>query len=462
MGWHFLLVAIFVLGCQSVTPSESDGPAARTPSRLSSQMAESCEDTSTFYLKLCWPTTTVIKVSTSSTDYAHLDAIGAALSKWNELLTKVNGVPRFSWAVNDTTDADIIVRIDGSGTMYCGGQPAGEIVVRTLGSVDCPTASSYYGDITTVVAHELVTVLGWVDGVEQYGEAGVSDHCMSTFRTPTPGLLNTAVCYHDVQGLLQLYREGDVSLGQPAHYWGTKILTYSDVALPIQAVELGDSVAFTAAYLSVGPHAQYTDVVPAGPSTYSAYISPTARAHRSPGTAYLVGDQVGSADVTFRPTAPNGYALWEPLETEGVSAALTVTAPAPPVFKIDSIWSDSMPIRDPGVTTFFSRVVGAPGSPVSTRWIVTDSRTPTVSDTIWRAGWTTLDLMIDAGASYAIGLRVRPHWALHIGLEYSQDIPVCTGSGSALRWSGEEPGSPPPGTDAVGGCGGSGGGGDPD
>src|SRR5690606_2533734 len=132
---------------------------------------------------------------------------------------------------------------------------------------------------------------GWIDAVEQYGQAGVSNKCTSTFQTSSPGPLNTMVCYHDTQGLHRLYREGNLDLGPHTTYWGTKILSYSDVALPVSTVAVGDSVAFTAVYLSAGPNAQYTDVVPAGPGQYSVYVSPTSRAHRSPGTPYLVGDQ---------------------------------------------------------------------------------------------------------------------------------------------------------------------------
>jgi hypothetical protein len=96
---------------------------------------------------------------------------------------------------------------------------------------------------------------------------------------------------------------------------------------------------------------------------------------------------------------------------------------------------------------------------VSTRWIVIDSRTPTVADTIWRYGYSTLDINIPASASYNLSLRVRPHYNQTIGFEFTQDIPICTEAslqGGGSQFDGGK--SDDPVTNAIPGCGGGGGG----
>lgn len=121
-----------------------------------------------------------------------------------------------------------------------------------------------------------------------------------------------------------------------------------------------------------------------------------------------------------------------------------------PPFKVDSIWTDQMPVTQGGSHTIYTHVVSPPGQPVSMRWIITDSRTPSVADTLWGYGHSTIpSFTFDANASYTVSFRARPHWNQIIGIEYTQDIPVCTESQLA-KGGGN--------TNAVGGCSSSGGG----
>ncbi|MDX2207332.1 MAG: hypothetical protein SFU57_06780 [Gemmatimonadales bacterium] len=383
------------------------------------------------------------------------------MNNWNALLGQAPTSYRrlFNWNDTTTAGADVIVEVHGSATdSYCGKENGGRIDLFRLGSSECPTTRSSFGDIATVLAHELVTVLGWVDGVELFGVAGVSDEfCVATFPgTKDPGPLSTQHCYHDADGIMQLYRFGDAVLGDPTNYWGTRILALSDVGLAASTVAMGSSVAITATNLTAGPFAQYSATVPFGPASYSSQFFPSTSASRTGNS--VTGLVAGLVNVTLRPTsAPTGFKLWQPLSSEGRAVSLTVTPPPPVVFKVDRITPDTAGISVPGLTTFTAHVVGAPGTPVTTRWIVIDSRTPTVADTIWRVGSSTLDILIPAGASYAIGLRARPQFGQIIGFEAFQNIPVCTGSAllSGPSGGGTEvvaSESSPPTTDAVVGC----------
>lgn len=437
-------------------PPELGSP--EVPLLKASLVGPGCENTSTFYLKRCWPSQGLILVATVNTDDAVKNALLAGVDNWNTLLGQAPTSYRrlFNWNGTMTAGADVIVEVHGSATdSYCGKENGGRIDLFRLGSSECPTTNSSFGDIATVLAHELVTVLGWVDGVELFGVAGVTDEfCVATFPgDKDPGPLSTQHCYHDADGIMQLYRFGDAALGDPSTYWGTPILALSDVGLAASTVAVGSSVAITGTQLFTGPFSQVSAAVPYGPSNYSSQFFPSSSASRTGNS--VTGLLAGLVNVTLRPTSvPAGFKLWQPLNSEGRTVSLTVT---PGVFKVDRITPDTAGITVPGSTTFTAHVVGAPGTPVTTRWIVIDSRTPTVADTIWRVGTSTLDIMIDAGASYALTLRARPQSGETIGFERFQDIPVCTGSallggpgGGGTEVIASE--SSPPTTDAVFGC----------
>lgn len=454
-----LLATASCTGPDSSLPSEAGPPDS--PLQLASLVGPSCENTSTFYLKRCWPAQGLILVATVNSDPLVRARLEAGVNNWNALLGQAPTSYRriFNWNGTTTAGADVIVEVHGGESgEYCGKENSGRIDLFPLGSSECPTTNSSFGDIATVLAHELVTVLGWVDGVELFGVAGVSDQfCVATFPGgKDPGPLSSELCYHDADGIMRLYRFGDATLGNPVTYWGTRILAITDVGLAGSTVEVGSSVAITAANLTAGPFAQYSATVPYGPASYSSQITPSTSASRSGNS--ITGLVAGTVNVTLRPTgAPAGFTLWQPLQSEGRTVQLTIAPPPPVVFKVDRITPDTGGITVPGTTTFTAHVVGAPGTPVSTRWIVIDSRTPTVADTMWRFGSSTLDILIPAGASYALALRARPHYAQIVGFEAFQDIPVCTGSalfdgpsGGSTEVVASEPS--PPTTDAVVGC----------
>jgi hypothetical protein len=424
----------------------------------------SCGNSGTNYLRKCWASDVVIEVATSSSDATIQGLLAEGVTRWNVLLSAapVSYRRTFSWNGTSTTGADAVVHVHGpASATFCGKVNPDTFVIDlfVLGTSDCLVNNSYTGNIATVLAHELSSVIGWAEGVENLGVAGVSDaYCVSTFQgDKSPGPLSTNVCYHDANGIMRLYRLGSVDLGSA--YWSTKILSQTDVNLAAATVDSGQTVAITANGLSAGPHAQYGDVVGYGPSSYSSTILPSGFATRVGNS--IRGDQVGAVTVKLLPTnAPSGYDLWEPLATEGRTVELQVNEVPSVPFKVVQITPDTGGISVPGWHTFTAHVVSAPGTPVSTRWIVVDSRTPTVADTIWRYGHTTLGVLIPSGESYTLSLTARPHCHHVIGLSATQDIPICTGEALLGGGSGknESTKAPPPTTNAVPGCGDPGGG----
>lgn len=465
------VIAIMTLGCagaEVATPTLADpGVSAAEVPVIAMMTGPSCENSGTNYLRKCWANNVVIEVATSSSDPAVREQLVDGVNLWNSLLNDAPNSYRrsFIWSGTNTTGADAIVHVHGPATAtFCGDVNPDTFVIDlfVLGTSNCMVTNSLHGDIATVLAHELSSVIGWAENVEDRGVAGVSDEfCVSTFPgNKIVGPLSTNMCYHDVNGIMRLYRFGTVELGED--YWSTKILATTDVALAASAVDSGQSVSISAQWLSAGPHAQYTDFVAYGPGNYSTSFSPSGVASRIGNT--IRGDAVGSVNITFRPgSMPNGYALYEPLLTEGHTVALQVNqvqAPSVPPFKVDRITPDTAAITQPGWQTFTANFVSAPGTPVSTRWIVIDSRTPSVVDTIWRYGHTTLDVLIPSGESYTLSLTVRPHYHHIIGLSATQDIPVCTGEALLGGGAGKDGSTktPPPTTNAIPGCGDPGGG----
>ncbi len=409
----------------------------------------------------------MIRVATSSTNQNVREKLEIGVARWNSLLSVApTGYRRvFSWIGTDTSAAHAIVHVHGqSGQTYCGKVDPSTFVINlyVLGTTDCPTNNSYHGSIETVLAHELSSVIGWAEGVENLGVAGVSnDYCVSTFMgDKSPGPLSTNMCYHDVNGVMRLYNLGTVNLGE--HYWSTVILSESDVGIANDTVAVGATTSITATYLATGQHSQASTSVSTGPSNFQALFSAPGIASRAGNS--IQGESTGSVQIRFRPfSAPGGFDLWEPLYTEGNSTSLTVVPapppPPPPPFKVDRISPDTGAITVAGWLTFTANVVSAPGTPVSTRWIVIDSRTPTVADTIWRYGHVTLDINIPASASYNLSLSARPHYNQVIGIEYTQDVPVCTGEslqGGGGQLGLRKTGDPAP--NAIPGCGSGGGG----
>lgn len=461
-------MSLMILGCaggEAPSPTLADSPV---PEGLEIPVAmmtgPSCGISGTSYLRKCWATDVVIEVATSSTDATIQQHLEAGVNRWNTLLSAAPVSYRrvFSWNGTTTSGADAVVHVHGPvGATFCGNVNPSTFVIDlyVLGAAQCPVGLSFTGDIPTVLAHELASVIGWEDGVENLGIAGVSnEYCVSTFPDRfSPGPLSTNICYHDVNGVMRLYKLGSVDLG--GAYWSTKILSQTDVGLAAATVDSGQTVAITANGLSAGPHAQYGDVVGYGPSSYSSTILPSGFATRVGNS--IRGDQVGAVTVKLLPTnAPSGYDLWEPLATEGRTVELQVNEVPSVPFKVVQITPDTGGISVPGWHTFTAHVVSAPGTPVSTRWIVVDSRTPTVADTIWRYGHTTLGVLIPSGESYTLSLTARPHYHHVIGLSATQDIPICTGEALLGGGSGknESTKTPPPTTNAIPGCGDPGGG----
>lgn len=127
---------------------------------------------------------------------------------------------------------------------------------------------------------------------------------------------------------------------------------------------------------------------------------------------------------------PSGYHLWSGFRVRGDSIRVVVTPPPPPPppppFAVDSIWTTQQPITTPGPTAIYSSVSGAPSGTMYTLWVITDSRTPNVSDSVVVAG-TTLNRSVSAG-SYSLTFDVTPFLdGAAIGFRGVWSVPVCTG-----------------------------------
>jgi hypothetical protein len=436
--------------------------------RLQASLLEApgCLRTRTASLTMCWNDKVVVKVATTSTNSDVQQEIERGVGRWNTLLSLApfESKRTFLWAVGDTAGADVLFQVNGSETdrEWCGRESGtrrfGFVLVRR-GTVDCPISNSA-GSIADVVAHELSLAIGWADVVEEYAVTGVSaNRCASTHTVARAGLpLKSSVCYHDADGIIRLYNDTTVALGDWPLYWGTKILAEPDARLASDRVILGDSVAILAGVLRAGPFAEYDDAVSRGPGSYQALIVPAAAAVRS--GAFLIGTATGTATVRLMPEAPSGYRIFAPLALHGVLKTLQVD-PRPTLgFAVNRITPDTGAITVPGPLAVTAHIVSAPSAQVRTRWIVVDSRTPASADTTWMSGGTTWSTELPNGVSYSLLVTVRPEATIRVGTrdsvvvggEYTQPIPICTGqalSGASALISAGGGGA---GTDAVAGC----------
>ncbi|HET9064284.1 MAG TPA: hypothetical protein VFN22_00490 [Gemmatimonadales bacterium] len=267
------------------------------------------------------------------------------------------------------------------------------------------------------------------------------------------------VCHHEVETIIRA-RNGSGYVYDPTFYT-SKLAFGTDVTPRATSVDSGSTVSFTVGAWFMQPSG--SEVRTASSVEWTSTV-PTRVSKVSDGVLRGESAGVGQPATTVRLTGragslPAGHQFWTPFRDRGDSVKVTVTAPVPPPpppFKVDSIWSANSPITTPGWNTIFASVASPPGNPVVIRWIVIDSRTPTVADTLYNYG-LQMDVFASAG-SYTIAFRARPQYGSTFGIEYFQDIPVCTGD--ALVGGAEEKatskkqggGTGDPGQDAVGGC----------
>ncbi len=385
--------------------------------------------------------------------------IGPAMASWNGYFEQQNGFPQFKVV----TQGGIPLNVHGvdPNDEYCGETPSGSggrvASLNLYQATDPFCAEKGTGTFRQILVHELGHAAGW-NG--QHGGAPdninpENEGCAVFIDIPNRPLASSP-CYHDVEALFRAQASSSGYFPPPSYYTSS-ILYQTDASAT--SVPVGET-AEVSVDLLVGTHGhQY--VVTANTfqwtsSDFSVFMVP------SPGHVHGVAEDTARVVIKYQNSGdPAGFLIWSPLKTRGDRVLITVTPapppPPPPPFKVDSIWADQMPITVAQWTTIRARVVSPPGSPYSIRWIVTDSRTPSLSDTLINVG-DQMDVNVTP-ASYTLTFRARPQYGTTTGIEFSQSIPVCTGAGaflssasspSAGEKQGGKPGGPIP--NAVGGC----------
>lgn len=395
-----------------------------------------------------------------------IDVLDDAIVVWNIRLKEAThfNVPELVRA--SSGGIPVYFPTSTNGTGYCGltkGSLTGIIEkIDILKGTYCNNFQR--GTATQVLVHEISHVLGLNPGhggPYAYSSSltgGVA--CASYIPAFSgDGHLGDIVCHHEVETIIRA-RNGNGYVYDSTFYT-SKLAFGTDVTPREASVDSGSTKSFAVSSWSLKPSGS---VARTATSVTWTPVIPGRVSIPSDGVVKGESAGVGRPATTVRLTGragslPAGHQFWTPFRDRGDSVKVTVTAPVPPPpqpFKVDSIWSANSPITTPGWNTIFASVASAPGTPVAIRWIVIDSRTPSVADTLYTYG-LQMDVFASAG-SYTIAFRARPQYGSTFGIEYFQDIPVCTGD--ALLGGAEEQASSKkqggsagsPGQDAVGGC----------
>jgi len=397
-------------------------------------------------------------------------ALKDAIAIWNERLDEAGhfNVPTFAWASSGGIPVYFSSSTATIGTDFCGLTPltttGSAVAIYTYKGATAACLNFQRGTLTQVLVHELSHVLGLNS---QHGGVAAQTSLLTgggrcaSYITPGSGdgSLSNTVCHHEVETIIRA-RNGTGYVYDQTLY--TSSLAFGTNVTPREtSIDAGSAASFTVSSWSLKPSGS---VARTATSVTWTPVIPGRVSIPSDGVVKGESAGVGRPATTVRLTGragslPAGHQFWTPFRDRGDSVKVTVTAPVPPPpqpFKVDSIWSANSPITTPGWNTIFASVASAPGTPVAIRWIVIDSRTPSVADTLYTYG-LQMDVFASAG-SYTIAFRARPQYGSTFGIEYFQDIPVCTGD--ALLGGAEEQASSKkqggsaggPGQDAVGGC----------
>lgn len=311
---------------------------------------------------------------------------------------------------------------------FCGGTFEGSgrvdrVEVWPSGNANCVGKKT--AGLATILVHELSHVLGWdaSHGGDPARSSSLTNTGCTTF-IPKPsegGGISGSVCYHDVEAILRA-QIGSGSMSSST-YFSQPILSGTNVTPRSVALPEGTDATFTLTSWLAQPFgsASQTNSSVTWSSDNTSDVTVTQA-----GVATGV-DSGGSAKLFLKGksgSVPSGYHLWSGFALRGDSVTVTVTGPPP--FKVDSIWANPQPFTSPGWAYMYSAVSNAPSGTLKTRWIITDSRTPSVSDTVEVAG-TTHYMNIAAG-SYTLSFDVQPFIVGGAeGFRAYQSIPVCTG-----------------------------------
>ncbi|MDX2208377.1 MAG: hypothetical protein SFU57_12120 [Gemmatimonadales bacterium] len=311
--------------------------------------------------------------------------------------------------------------------------------------------NAHHGSWAAAFRQELAGIIGWSESVEaspsSFFEPDFTTLCVLHLVKPAElpdRIINDQVCVHEAEGVILAYRGLQNNVGFDRMFRDT---VYMHVALnaTTQSMAVGDTVDvvatdfFSGGFGGGGGGGEVFLLAPGGHIPVSKPTNgqvwwqsrPAGRLQHLGGGSF-VATGAGTVWVAAGPSAPASAQTrwWLPFKERGDSIQISVQAPPPPPppppFKVTSIAADEMPFQTTGFHQIVATVVSAPG-PVTTRWLIVDSRTPTVTDTVF-VGGTTLIRNIDSG-SYNMSFTVRPQSGSTTGISAVQDIPVCTASG---------------------------------
>lgn len=359
-----------------------------------------------------------------------------AVDRWNELLKQATGPGGGKELVNGSGTPVHINAVTTQG-QFCGETTSGTLSLGRAARVDVwpeghtNCVGKQTGTLETILTHEFSHVLGWdaSHGGAQARSSSLTNTGCTTFL-PKPeesAEISGSVCYHDVEAILR----AQTGLGSmlTATYFTQRILTGTNVSQLVLEVPQGTSKGVGLTGWMAKP---FGAVVRDSNSVYWSTTNPAVATVSSSGVVNGVsqGDTVKLFLKANPGYVPSGYHLWTGFRVRGDSIRVVVTPPPPPPppppFAVDSIWTAQQPITTPGPTTVYSAVSGAPGGTLYTRWIITDSRTPNVSDSVV-VGGTTLTRSVSAG-SYSLTFDVTPFIdGTASGFRGVWSVPVCTG-----------------------------------
>lgn len=373
----------------------------------------------------------------------------SAIADWNQYLQQDAQAPFFT--VNSGIDVSIIAT--ETGTEFCGNfepETLDQITIRAVGGTCGATA--HHGSWAAALKQELAGIIGWSESVEgasiSFFEPGLTTSCVLNLVKGVPipeKIINESVCAHEAEGVILAYRGLEGTVGSDRMFRDT-LYMHVTLSATTQNMAVGDTVQATAAsFVSSGigdagggGGEEAALLLPGGHIPVSKptngqvwWASRPAGRLDHLGSGRFVALAAGTVWVAAGPSAGASAQTrwWLPFQERGDSIQVTVLAPPPPPppppFKVTSIAADEIPFQTVGLHQLVATVVSAPG-PVTTRWLIVDSRSPTVTDTVF-VGGTTLTRWIDSG-SYNLSFTARPQSGSTIGFAAVQDIPVCTAS----------------------------------
>lgn len=427
-----------------------------TPAFAVSMPAQCSGQTHYLFFTNCWFPGQPIQVEELEGQF--VGSQQAAVDDWNQYLREDAQSPFFQLSSSPT----VTVTATETGTQFCGTFSPGLDHITIMSMTGNCNPNAHHGSWAAAFKQELAGIIGWSEGVEgsttSFFEPGLTSLCVLNLDKDAPiaeRIINDQVCVHEAEGVILAYRGLANNVGFDRMFRDT---VYMHVALnaTTQSMAVGDTVDvaatefFSGGFGTGGGGGEVFLLAPGGHIPVSKPTNgqvlwtsrPSGRLQHLGGGRFVATNS-GTVWVAARPSAPASSQTrwWLPFAERGDSLPVVIAPPPPPPppppFKVTSIAADEMPFQSVGFHQLVATVVSAPG-PVTTRWLIVDSRNPTVTDTVF-VGGTTLTRNIGSG-SYNMSFTVRPQSGSTIGFSAVQDVPVCTESSGGG------------GTDAVANC----------